>query len=244
MRKQFLFETPLGLWLRAEYFCMVSPVKHCCTPIHGLNDKSVEVCCAFTFFPWLLWQMGVSQVHAVCLTFPYLSKNNIQLQFLLCYCSQAVKAFFSNNLYSVSGPTNQLGVFCGHLRANGSLCMDGGSGCGSCWSSLCSCLASCQGRDTCAWAFRRQKFCFVFRFFFVASVWYRLRKPKVNAHRAVNLSGSSCLASTELVSCGKACFADQNHNWTLYFWQHWCLALSKQLWMKYLGVGINIFRLP
>lgn len=57
-------------------------------------------------------------------------------------------------------------------------------------------------------------------FFFVASVWYRLRKPKVNAHRAVDLSGSSCLASTELVSCGKACFADQNHNWTLYFWQH------------------------
>lgn len=146
MRKQFLFETPLGLWLRAEYFCMVSPVKHCCTPIRVLNNKSVEVCCAFTFFPWLLWQMGVSQVHSVCLTFPYLSKNNMQLWFLLCYCSQAGQAFFSNNLYSVSGPTNQLGVCCGHLRANDSPCMDGGSGCGCCWSNLCSCLGQLPGK--------------------------------------------------------------------------------------------------
>lgn len=39
---------------------------------------------------------------------------------------------FLNNLDSVSGPTNQLGVCCGHLKANGSLCVDGGSGCGCC----------------------------------------------------------------------------------------------------------------
>lgn len=39
---------------------------------------------------------------------------------------------FLNNLNSVSGPTNQLGVCCGHLKANSSLWMDGGSACGCC----------------------------------------------------------------------------------------------------------------
>lgn len=116
---------------------------------------------------------------------------------------------FLNNLNSVSGPTNQLVVCCGHLKANSSLWMDGGSGCGCCWSSLCGCLGQLPGKSCLHLSIQETKilFCFV-RFFFIASVWYRLRKPKVNALQAFILSGSCCLANTELVSCGKACFAD------------------------------------
>lgn len=152
---------------------------------------------------------------------------------------------FLNNLNSVSGPTYQLGVYCGHLKASGSLWMDGGSGCGCWWSNLCSCLGQLPGKSCLCLSIQETKIFVLFLdFFFIASVWYRLRKPKVNAHQAFILSGSSCLASIELVSCGKACFADQKHNWTLYFWWHWCLASSKKLWMENLGVEINIFRLP
>lgn len=169
MRKQLLFETPLGLWLRPEYFCMVSPVKHCCTPIHGLNDRSVEVCCAFTFFPWLLWQMGVSQVHSACLIFPYLSKTNMQLRFLLCYCCQAIQTFFSINMYSVSGPTTSV---CGVVYVVGAWKQPPhcvwmvNLGVGAADPICVAAWASCQGRDACAWAFRRQKDGFVFRFSF------------------------------------------------------------------------------
>lgn len=74
--------------------------------------------------------MGVSQVHSVYLTFPYLSKNNMQLQFCYVIALRQYKHFFKEPV--LSEWTNQLGVCCGHLKANASLCMDGGSGCGCC----------------------------------------------------------------------------------------------------------------
>lgn len=128
---------------------------------------------------------------------------------------------FLSNLYSVSGPTTNLVCVVGTWKQTAHSVWMVNLGVSAADPICVAAWASCQERDACAWAFRRQKFCFVFRFFFIASVWYRSRKPKVNAHRAFILSGSSCLASTELVSCGKACFADQKHNWTLYFWWHW-----------------------
>lgn len=152
-----------SLWL--EYFSMVSPVKHCCTPIYGLNDRSVEVCCAFTFFPLLLWQMGVSQVHSVCLTFPYLSKNNKQLMFCYAIAFRQCKHFF-NILNAVSVPAKQLGVCCGHLKANGSLCVGNGSGWGCCWYSLCSCLGQPPGKGYLFLSIQETKIQFCFCIFF------------------------------------------------------------------------------
>lgn len=179
MRKQFSFETPLGVWLRPEYFCIVSPVRHCCTPVYGLNDRSVDVCCAFTFFPVLLWQMGVSQVHSVCLTFPYLSKNNKRLMFCYTIAFRQCKHFF-NILYAVSVPTKQLGIWCGHLKANGSLWWIMGLGVGAADTICVAAWVSHQGRDSCSWASKRQKFRVLFlHFFFIASVWYRFRTPKL-----------------------------------------------------------------
>lgn len=210
MRKQFLFETHLGVWLRHEYFSMVSPVKHCCTPVYGLNDRSVEVCCAFTFFPLLLWQMGVSQVHSVCFTFPYLSKNNKQLMFCYAIAFRRCKHFF-NILNAVSVPAKQLGVCCGHLKANGSLCVGNGSGWGCCWYSLCSCLGQPPGKGYLFLSIQETKIQFCFCIFFCCICLVQIQNTQTSAHRPFILSGSSCLASIELVRWGKAWFANQNH---------------------------------
>lgn len=57
---------------------------------------------------------------------------------------------FLNTLNSVSGPTNQLGVCCGHLKANSSLWMDGDLGMGAADPICVAAWASCQGRAACA----------------------------------------------------------------------------------------------
>lgn len=102
-----------------------------------------------------------------------------------------------------------------------------------------------QGRDTCSWASRRQKFSFVFAYFFFCCICLvQIQNTQTSAHRPFILSGSSCLASIELVKCGKAWFANQNHNRFCTSGKSGVWQLSKQLWMKYWGVGIDIFRLP
>lgn len=131
----------------------------------------------------------------------------------------------------MSVPTKQLGIWCGHLKANGSLCVDNGSGCGCCWYNLCRCLAQPPGKRYLFLSIRDKNSEFCFCIFFIASVWYRFRTAKLvqhaqtSARRPFILPGSSCLASTELVRCGKAWLANQNHNCILYIWWDWCLAV-------------------
>ena len=232
MRKPFLSETPLGVWLIPEYFCMVSPVKHCCTPIYGLNDRSVEVCCAFTFFPLLLWQMGVSQVHSVCLTFPYLSKNNKQLMFCCAIAFRQCKHFFN-----ILNTVKQLGVCCGHLSAHGSLCVGHGSGAGCCWYNLCSCLGQPRGKRYLLLSIQETKIQFCFLHLFRCICLVQIQSTQTSAHRPFILSGSSCLASTELVRRGKAWCANQNHNWILYIWWDCCLAVVWTVVDEVVGSG-------
>lgn len=234
-RKQFLFETPLGVWLRSDYFCMVSPVKRCCTPIHGLNDRSVEACHAFTFLPLPLWQTGVSQVHSVCLTFPYLSKNNKQLMFC---CGTAFRQcrHSSNILYSVSVPTKQLSVCCGHPKADGSLCM----GVGVAKINCVAAWASHQGRDACSWVSKGQKSSFGFflgLFFFITSVWYRFRTQKL-----VHTDPPSFLSLLSKYRAGhmwkKTDFQIRMLMWLYTSGGVDVWWLSKQLWMKYGGLRL------
>lgn len=142
----------LALWsiVAHQYMALMTGVQKYILPLHSFLDSSDKwVCLKCIQCVWLF------------LTSP---KTICNYGFVMLLLSGSTNIFLKN-LYSVSGPTNLVYVV-GTWKQMPHCVWMVDLGVGAADPICVAAWASCQGRDACAWAFRRQKFCFVFRFFF------------------------------------------------------------------------------